>query len=117
MCVLKPPIFREPLNETMRVGSYVIRALGGPISEACVTSLDDNSFRLEIDYDKLELSSDRIHIDKKSNLLTITIPAVDKSAAFAKLVQIAVPSTKRVENLQIDSPLQNRGKLIITGKL
>ncbi|CAL8113235.1 unnamed protein product [Orchesella dallaii] len=112
----KPPLIRQPLKDTIDIGGYIIRALGGDVAGAFITTYDHSSFRLEIQVERIDSELDSISIDTKSNTMTINIPSSQKGPAFRKLIQISVPSYKKVRNLEIGNPLYNGGKMIITGK-
>lgn len=112
----KPPLIRQPLKDMVEIGGYVIRPLGGLIPHANITTCDHSSFRLEIMSDKIDSHQDSISIDTKSNAMTIAIPTGQKPNACIKLVQITVPPYKKVQNLEIGSPLYNGGRLVISGK-
>ncbi|ODM92734.1 hypothetical protein Ocin01_13948 [Orchesella cincta] len=112
----KPPLIRQPLKDTIEIGGYIIRVLGGDVSGVFITTYDHNSFRLEIQVERLDSDLDSISIDTKSNTMTINIPSNQKAPVFRKLIQISVPSYKKVQNLEIGNPLYNGGKMIVTGK-
>lgn len=112
----KPPLIREPLRDTIEVGGYVIRSLGGVIAQATVSTSDHNSFRLEVPCASLSTNFDAITVDEKYNIMTIAIPSDQKGSPFMKLVQISVPKYKKVRNLEIGNPLDNGGKIIVTGR-
>jgi len=113
---LKPPMIRQPLKDTIDIGGYIIRVLGGDVAGSFITTYDHSSFRLEIQIEKLDSELDSISIDTKSNTMTINIPSNQMGPVFRKLIQITVPSYKKVQNLEIGNPLYNGGKLVVSGK-